>query len=989
MYMHKNLVRILAFLIFIAAGTVASAQQGLSFDLPKPKKFENRKLASEKTDEKKYTIPRRFMQNTITHYNYYFNANERINEILARAKSEYRDDYTQLLGFYNYELDGTAKFKNDLDSVIYKATAGILLHDLRTNWVDNLYMLIGRAYYLRKELDSAYMTFQYVNYAFSPKEKDGYDKVIGSNSNEGGNAFSISTNEKRNIAKTVLSRPPSRNESLIWQIKTYLANEEMPEAASLIQTLKHDPLFPSRLKTDLEEVQALYFYKQAMYDSAALHLGRALTNALNQQERSRWEYLIAQMHEASGKNDLAKEFYSRAVKHTIDPVMEVYGLMNAIRQDGGADEKAVQRAIDELAKMGRKDKYLDYRDIIYYAAARMELDRGQPGNARNFLNKSVKYSVNNPQQKSRSFMALAAISFDQKDFVNAKRFYDSVDISMVPEQEMATLGARKDALTVIAAAQAVITRQDSLQRLAAMTEAEREAFVKKLLKQLRKQQGLKEDDVSFGNTANVFQSKNDIPADLFNTGDAKAGWYFANTALVSKGYAGFRSKWGNRPNVDNWRRSAVLQQQTANNNAANGNTAEGITTQEVKPLNFENLVENVPTTPAKLKISNDSIMNAQFALGVALQEQLEDYPAAIAAYEQLLERFPTTPLEEQTLFNLYYCYKKTGQEGKLAQIKQTMESKYSNSQRTAIIKNPVKPDSLHKKEGAQSYEEIYNLFIEGRFDEALAKKRNADSIYGKYFWTPQLLYIESVYHIQQRNDDAAKSVLNNIVSMYPGTPMAARSQKLVEVLGRRKEIEDYLTKLEIQRPTEDSVVIVAEPPRQANPVAVQQNVPAQNQPTQPVVNNIAKPKSDTAQAIKQPVTVTPAPSSTTFVNAPASQHFVALVMDKVDPVYVNEARNAFNRYHKEKYYNKPLEITQLPLTDDMKFMLVGKFENAVEAMDYADKAKKLAPADIIPWMPAAKYSFIIITEANLEVLKNNKDVPAYRKFLAQSFPGSF
>lgn len=990
MYMSKNLVRLSAFSFFLLTATVANAQQGLSFDLPKPKKFENRKLASEKTEEKKYTIPRRFMQNTITHYNYFFNANEKINDVLARAKADYRDNYTKLLSFYNYDLDGTARFKNDLDSVIYKATAGILLHDLRTNWVDNLYMLIGRAYYLRKDLDSAYMTFQYVNYAFSPKEKDGYDKVIGSNSNEGGNAFSISTNEKRNIAKTVLSRPPSRNESLIWQIKTYLANDEMPEAASLIQTLRHDPLFPSRLKTDLQEVQSLYFYKQGMYDSAAVYLERALGNALNQQEKARWEYLVAQLYEASGKSDLAKDFYNRAVKHTIDPVMEVYGLMNGIRQEGGNDEKAIQHAIDELSKMARKDKYVDYRDIIYYAAARMELDRNKPDNAKSFLGKSIKYSVNNQQQKSRSFLALAAISFDQKDFISAKRFYDSVDANAVTEEEMAMFNNRKESLTVIAAQQSIINRQDSLQRLAAMPEAEREAFVKKLLKQLRKQQGIKEDDVSFGNTSTVYNSKNDAPVDLFSSGDNKSDWYFSNAALKSKGYGSFRANWGNRPNVDNWRRSAVVQQQMNNGRpVADAGMNTGTTQEAMKPLNYENLLEKVPTTPEKLKISNDSIMNARFALGVALQDQLEDYPAAITAYEQLLERFPASPLEEKTLFNLYYCYKKTGNEGRMAQVKQLLESKYGSGKLAGIVKNPVAPDSLRKKEGAQSYEAIYTLFIEGKFDEALAKKHEADSIYGKYYWTPQLLYIEAVYHIQQRADSTARNVLNNIVTLFPNTPMAAKAQKLAEVLGRRKQIEDYLTKLQIERPAEDSVVIVSEPPRQAVAVNIQQNQPVQNQPVKPADNSIVKPKSDSAQQIIKKPDVVATPSPTSFVNAPALQHYVVLVMDKVDPVYVNEARNAFNRYHKEKYYNKQIDITPLALTDDLRLMLIGKFDNAADALDYSDKAKKLAPVDIIPWMPAGKYSFIIITDPNLEVLKNNKDIPAYKKFLTQYYPGSF
>jgi hypothetical protein len=317
----------------------------------------------------------------------------------------------------------------------------------------------------------------------------------------------------------------------------------------------------------------------------------------------------------------------------------------------------------------------------------------------------------------------------------------------------------------------------------------------------------------------------------------------------------------------------------------------------------------------------------------------------------------------------------------MAQVKQLIEAKFGNGKLAALVKNPVSPDSLRKQEGTQSYSEIYNLFIEGKFDEALSKKHLADSIHGKSFWTPQLLYIEAVYHIQQRNDSTAKTVLGNIISMYPGTPMANKAQRLVDVLGRRKEIEDYLTKLQIERPKDDSTAMVIIEPREAKPVTVQQTVQPPVQQQQPVDNKVIQPRPNSVQIVKKDA---PAPSA--FVNAPALPHYVVLIMDKVDPVYVNEAKNAFNRYNKEKYYSRQIDIAPLALTDDTRFMLIGPFPNIAEAMDYTEKAKKLAAGDIIPWMPAEKYSFTVITDPNLEVLKNKKDVPAYKKFLGQYFP---
>jgi hypothetical protein len=69
--------------------------------------------------------------------------------------------------------------------------------------------------------------------------------------------------------------------------------------------------------------------------------------------------------------------------------------------------------------------------------------------------------------------------------------------------------------------------------------------------------------------------------------------------------------------------------------------------------------------------------------------------------------------------------------------------------------------------------------------------------------------------------------------------------------------------------------------------------------------------------------------------------------------------------------------------------VISGFGNAVAALDYLDKAKKAAPRDIVPWLPAAKYSFIIITDDNLALLKSNIDLPAYLKFLSSYFPGKF
>src|SRR3954470_16483707 len=192
--------------LFIITCLFSLAQEGTTITLKKPKKYENRTLTSEKSDTKKMGTMRRALQNMYTHYNYYFNGNSTLNNVVANAKATYKDDYTKLLSFYNYSLNTTAQSSADIDSVIYHCTAGVLLHDLRNNWIDNLYFLLGKAYFFRMDFDSAMNAFQYVNYAWGPKD-GGYNLPIGSNTTNKGE-LTVATKKKSGLVHKAFSAPP-------------------------------------------------------------------------------------------------------------------------------------------------------------------------------------------------------------------------------------------------------------------------------------------------------------------------------------------------------------------------------------------------------------------------------------------------------------------------------------------------------------------------------------------------------------------------------------------------------------------------------------------------------------------------------------------------------------------------------------------------------------------------------------------------------------
>ncbi|MGZ5136000.1 MAG: tetratricopeptide repeat protein, partial [Flavitalea sp.] len=472
--MREHCHILVCFVVLLITSSIGPVFGQLGFDLKidKPKPYEERVLRAEKATDKPLKGPGKFFQNLTTHYNYYFNASTKLNEVIDQAKLSFRDDYTLLLPFYNYSLETTSQSIVELDSVIYKAQTAIVLHDLRNDWVDNMYLLWGAAYFFEKKFDSAALMFQFINHSFAEKEKDGYYRYIGSRM-DGNNALSVSTKEDAKFPKNTVT-PPSRNNSLIWRIRSLIELGNMAEVGSLISTLKYDPLFPERLKDDLEEVQAYWFYKQNIWDSSANHLLKALSQAKNKQEKARWEYLAAQMMERSGKFEEAQKLYEKSISHTTDPVMEVYARLNMVRINKDTTDNYIDRNIAELVKMARRDKYVDYRDIIYYMAAQMELERNNPIAAQDLLLKSAKYNNGNLGSRNKSFLLIADLSYNQKKYEQAAAFYDSVQVADIEDPlELSKVEERKTILSKIISFSKTISKEDSLQRLAAMPEEER------------------------------------------------------------------------------------------------------------------------------------------------------------------------------------------------------------------------------------------------------------------------------------------------------------------------------------------------------------------------------------------------------------------------------------------------------------------------------------------------------------------------------------
>ena len=120
----------------------------------------------------------KMFHNTTAKYNGYFNANELVDESILELKEKNEDDFRFILPVYDYvNVADVGSVTADLDKAIQKVTTATALHE-PSHWVDDCYVLMGKAQYLKQEYETSVETLEYFEEQFDPKNPYGraYEK---------------------------------------------------------------------------------------------------------------------------------------------------------------------------------------------------------------------------------------------------------------------------------------------------------------------------------------------------------------------------------------------------------------------------------------------------------------------------------------------------------------------------------------------------------------------------------------------------------------------------------------------------------------------------------------------------------------------------------------------------------------------------------------------------------------------------------------------
>ncbi len=110
----------------------------------------------------------KFYHNTTAFYNGYWNSKEIIRESLKTLRFANVDDYNKILEIEDFiSVSDPKMVKEDMDKILQKVSTVSQLHE-PSDWVDDCYVMMGKAQYLKQEYETAEETLVYFQEDFNP-----------------------------------------------------------------------------------------------------------------------------------------------------------------------------------------------------------------------------------------------------------------------------------------------------------------------------------------------------------------------------------------------------------------------------------------------------------------------------------------------------------------------------------------------------------------------------------------------------------------------------------------------------------------------------------------------------------------------------------------------------------------------------------------------------------------------------------------------------
>ncbi len=742
---------------------------------------------------RKNTAGSRFWQAFTTRYNVYYNGITHYKEQIHDLENNYEDDYSQQLFIHPAEAYSNPKSPQpsaSFDRTIEKMQKAISLHSIKKKpkrksgkgndpkykewlkrdeynpFIHNAWFTMGKAQYMKGDFTSAAATFHYIVRHFTWK-------------------------------------PELVAESELWEALSYCAMGWTSEADNVLAHVHIDKITDKRLRALANLAFADYYIKCKRNAEAIPYLAEAVKGQKGAQS-VRLNFLLGQLYQDAGNNDLAYQAYKRAGGHSGSTYRTKFNAR--IRQSAVYQGNNINGEIRSLKSMARYDRNKEYLDQIYYAIGNIYLSRRDTANAVTNYVEAANKSTRNGIDKAISQITLGGIYFAQHKYDLAQPCYAEA-IPQLSEDypNYKVLKRRSDVLDELSVYAQNVTLQDSLLRLAKLSPDEQKAVIKKIIDALKKKE--KEDAENAKREEYLAQQaakgssikSNNQPATY--TINSDNSWYFYNTATKNAGKTAFQQLWGNRKLEDDWRRrnknTFSLGDDSQDLDQASDTTASDTTKIDKVALKHaedphyeEYYLKQIPKTDEEILTANNVIQEGLYNMGIILKDKLEDYNSAAYQFNELLDRYPDNVYRLDTYYNMYLMYMRIGEPATAERYRQLILSNFADSKYGMAMKDPNYIDNLKNMEKAQEqmYEQAYADYLSNNNEgvhEAYAEMMRK---YPLSKIMPKFMFIDALSYVTQKNYDKFKSTLKEMLERYPETDITPTASGIIKQLNKGRQL---------------------------------------------------------------------------------------------------------------------------------------------------------------------------------------------------------
>lgn len=895
----------------------------------------------------------RSMQNLTARYNYIYNSNVILDTHQQELAASYVENYDQILPVYlGPEIDSSFIVKDgtggkSMDDIIKKAQV-IILEKGYSNYLDDAYNLLGKAQFFKGNYFNAAEYFDYTTKNYQKNTK-------------------------------------SYIEALNWKARSLMQVRRLSEAKLILDTLAYTI---AGLKKNTAEPLAtlaqmsIYQHKNA---EAISFLKQAIKASHNRQHKIRWTYILAQLSEQQQDYKEALFNYRKVEKSSAPFEMYFNASLNRIKLNALPGGKKVNRQRELLALL-KDDKNTDYNDQVYYQIAESLLADGDYDKAKKYYLLSIQKSTRNAYQKGLSYLKMADLNFKQlHNYLDAKRYYDSA-VTTLPKNYPGyeVIVKKNQNLEYLTKRYQIISKEDTLQAIAALPEPDRLAKIEALLNPA--DQPLTSEKSNPGT----------IPSSFYEPGDKKpqpsGTFYFSNVGALSTGYSAFKKKWGNRKLENNWRQSIrssaqSTTQEIANNmnNGAETNKGQNMVAAD-KTAEIKAYADALPISPELLARSNQKIIDAYYDIASFYMQELNDPAEAEEVYQQLLKRFPANNHLAAVYYSLFLISKQKD-EARANDYKNKVLKDYPNSAYAKIILDPsfsLKQTELETAINKQ-YDELFDQYQKKDFSRVIQQVDETLKNSSSTYLSPQYAYLKAIAVGRTNHVDALLTEFNTITTSFPDdrliTPLVKDHISYInEHLADFKKRAIALIDFDPNEPPFSSTARPAVPVpaaiAQVHPaLPVQQ--PEKTAPT-PVVNAETPPP---VVPLEKPEPAPVVKTESIFTTAASTVYYY--VIDVADAsLTLSSSRFGIGQFNRGNYAGANLKH-QLKEFDNDQLIYIGNFSNFEDAKAYAEGITPLLRR--IMKVPANIYSGFVISKENFDKLTSKDLLNKYLDFYKNNY----